>query len=145
MTTTLRSSLTYRDLAAWTAEKLREMSWDNALIDHGPPSDDRLVLSPNAIAFLTVGGGAGLDIETAYDRPFISTYVVGPQDEYDTAEALAIAIDTIYCRVTVPTLIGAARVTNIQRSGGRPTLFQQDTANRYHFTCSYIVSSTSGL
>lgn len=111
------------------------------------PSGDLVVqkLSPQRIIFATVGGGAGLTLEQLFDRPFITIRTVGRQGSYDDAEALAWAVDTALLQFVSNGVIGSAPITYLTRTGGAPTLLLKDSADRYHFTCSYIAETPSNL
>lgn len=120
------------------------------VMDPGPATDENLQkVNNDAIVFLTVGAGAGLHLDNLFDRPFITVEVVGPQNDYDGAESLALALDLALLAFEVPFSWGvandASRSLSVTRTGGRPTLGVKDTADRYHFTCSYITEAVSGL
>lgn len=112
----------------------------------GPANDtDLQQITPQTIVFLTLGGGVGLTLEGLYDRPFVAVHIVGPQEDYNTAETVANLIDVALNRVTTNTPVGNSRTLYFTRSGGKPTLLMRDSAFRYHFTCSYIALTPSGL
>lgn len=107
------------------------------------PAADQIVqkAGPNALVFLTVGGGSAQGTEGLFDKPFIAVRAIGKQMDYDSAECLASDVDAILLSVSGNSLVGNANVLYVVRSGGGPLLLQQDAANRYHFSCSYIVET----
>jgi hypothetical protein len=115
------------------------------LINPGPflPPLDKL--SPQAMVFATVGNGSGLELEQTYDGVFIVARVLGPQNDFPTAERLAMDIDTMLLRLNSPAMLGTTRVLSVQRTGGRPQLVDYDDSNRYHFQTTYIARAKSGL
>lgn len=120
------------------------------VINPGPPTvNDLLKLAVDRIVFLSVGGGAGLTTEDVFDRPFIGARTVGNQDDYTDAEKLAWDLDTMLLSLNgaAPNArrMGTSRVLYVARAGGAPVLLEKDTAQRYHFTCTYIVETSSGL
>lgn len=115
------------------------------LINPGPANvADLLDLSADSIIFLNVGGGVGLTTEGILDRPFIAVRVIGPQQDYDAAESLANLVDIIFLRAAM-TSAGDSKLLYLDRSGGKPALLTKDSALRYHFTCSYVALTPSGL
>lgn len=111
------------------------------------PSDNLLLqkLTPNAMAFLTLGDGRGFTTELLFDQPFIRVRAIGAGNDFENAETLAYDIDTVLCSVDGNTQIGSVLALYVTRAGGAPALLQQDTADRYHFTCTYITETESGL
>lgn len=94
--------------------------------------------SPNAMVFLTLGNGAGLAKEGVFERPFIVARVIGPQNDFAAAEALAYDVDNILNAVDTNTLVGEALTLYITRTAGSPQLVDFDAANRYHYQTTYI-------
>lgn len=116
------------------------------LLDPGPPSMPSLLrLAPGRMVFLTLGGGAGLTTELLYDRIFISARVIGRQNDFADAEQLAAQLDKMFLQVDSPRKIGTARALYITRTGGAPSLLEKDASDRYHFSCSYITETKTGL
>jgi hypothetical protein len=111
----------------------------------GPYDVNSEQLSPDAMLFLSIGGGPGLHGEAKLDRSLITVRSIGPQSDYDGAEAQAFGLDAIFLAVERNTVIGTATVLYINRAGGRPELLLHDASGRYHFTCSYVTEATSGL
>src|SRR4051794_38331545 len=77
-------------------------------------------LSPDAMMFLSLGGGPGLHGEVRLDRSLITARTIGPQNDYDTGEDMAFTLDAVLLAVDRPATIGAARVLYINRTGGAP-------------------------
>jgi hypothetical protein len=136
----------FADISAFVTEQLSPKYSPMPVLDPGPSSDARLLkLSPNAIIFLSLGDGRGFDTEQLFDQPFIRTRVVGPQNDYVTAEQLAADVDAALCSVVGNTMVGSALTRFINRAGGAPSLLVRDTAERYHFTCTYITATATGF
>lgn len=116
------------------------------LLDPGPGNDIVMQkLSPVAMVFLTLGDGQGFTTELLYDKPFIRVRAVGPINSYAGGEELAYDVDNVLCATDHNTKVGSALALYITRAGGAPVLLQQDTGLRYHFTCTYITETVSGL
>ena len=112
------------------------------IVSPGPSTEAALQkLSPQAMVFATVGGGAGLTSEQNFDRPFITVRTIGKQGDYDSAEALAFAIDAAFLALDHNGLVGTAKVLYVTRTGGAPSLIDHDSADRYHFQCTYIAET----
>lgn len=107
----------------------------------GPPSLPKLQksVSPGPIVFLTVGNGLGLSKEGLYDQPFIVVRVLGPQNDYTTAETTAYDLDNLLLPVE-NRLVGTARTLYITRNAP-PQLVDCDEADRYHFQTTYITET----
>lgn len=101
--------------------------------------------TPNAMIYLAVGSGAGLSKEQVFDRPFITVRTIGLQGDFDSAEQLAEHVDAGFLLLGSNGIVGSTTVLYVTRSGGKPTLLLKDTADRYHFTCSYITETPTGL
>ena len=115
-------------------------------ITYGPSSDQNMQkLSPGPMIFMTIGGGAGLETEQLFDKPFITTRVVSEQGDYEGGEKMAADLDTIFLKVCGNAKVGNAKVLYITRTGGAPMLLEKDSGDRYHFTGSYIVNTQTGL
>lgn len=116
------------------------------LMDSGPASDAMLQKrSPHGLVFVTVGAGGGLTSEGYFDRPFIIVRSIGKQNDPDGAERQALDIDIAFLSVDSNRQIGNAKVLYITRAGGRPSLLEQDNAERYHWQCTYITETPTGL
>jgi hypothetical protein len=136
----------YSDVAEFLAAGLRSSYDPLPAFSPGPASSTKQQkTSSGRLIFVTVGGGAGLTTELLFDRPFISIRVCGNQNDYADAETLAKAVDFLLLGVDTNSLIGAAEVLYVTRTGGGPSLLEQDSADRYHFSCSYISETQTGL
>jgi hypothetical protein len=112
----------------------------------GPPTDALLQKKwPNGLVFVTVGDGIGLEAEESIDNPFIRVRAIGAQNDPDGAERLAMDIDIGLNRVAGNQIVGTALVYSIRRTGGRPSLLEQDSANRYHWVSTYLAKTPSGI
>ncbi|MGE5612681.1 MAG: hypothetical protein ACM3UO_00200 [Bacillota bacterium] len=116
------------------------------LFKPGPVSAQQLQkLDRGPIVFLQVGGGPGLAVEQILDNVFTSIRAIGPQDDYEFAETLALDIDSLMLAITSNGMIGSTNVTCVTRSGGRPALMDFDDAERYHFQATYVIQAQTGL
>ena len=141
----------YSDLEAFVTAGLTAKGYGTdghpamPLLNPGPWAMTQLYeLTPNAMVFLQLGNGAGLTLEHAFDRPFITVRAIGPQNDFATAETLAYDLDNLLLAVGSNAQVGTARVLYITRSGGGPALIDLDTANRYHFQTTYITETPTG-
>lgn len=138
----LTSTLRYENLknfftAAYAAAELK------VLVSQGPDSDEDLMqLGVDRMLFIMIGGGPGLVNDGMSDRVTIRLRWVGPQGDYNTAESTAMTDDLLLITATE---IDGVRIDYTTRQGGRPTLLQRDSGDRYHFSCSYITETASGL
>lgn len=108
------------------------------LISSGPAADlSRLRKSPQSIVFLTMGGGPGFSTEQLFDRVNVGARCVGPQGNEEAARQLAADVDSIMTSVVSNKVIGGSLVLWINRALGQPSLLIRDSAERYHFTCTY--------
>lgn len=141
----------YADIEAFVTAGYEALEYDQSdpsfpVIDPGPPTNtENLKLSSDRIVFLGLGGGPGLASEELTDRIFISAHVIGQQNDYADAENLAWQLDTMLLQVCSNSVIGNATALYITRTGGSPTLLEKDAAERFHFTCSYLVETGTGL
>lgn len=130
----------YSDLQAFVTEGLNSKGYTGAnfpLLDPGPVTMKRLQMkTPGSMLFLTVGNGIGLSVEALFDLPFVVVRVIGAQNDYDGAEALAYDVDDLL--LSANGLMGTAHVLYVTRTGGAPQLIDFDDAERYHFQTTYI-------
>lgn len=116
------------------------------VINPGPPTVPELAkLATDRIIFLSLGSGPGLTSELLFDRIFITARVIGRQDDYTDAETLAWDLDGMFTKIDSNAIVGTARVLYVTRTGGAPVLLEKDSASRYHFTCTYLTETESGL
>ena len=116
------------------------------IIDPGPgPDRDALDLSPASLLLLTIGPGAGLSTEGAFDRPSVQVRAIGEQSDYASAEKLAFDVDTGFVLLDHSQSVGGRWFLSMVRSGGGPALLLKDDADRYHFTCNYIYETEARL
>jgi hypothetical protein len=134
----------YADVEALATDEFSNRLKYNPMPAFSPgPATDALIqkLGPGRLIFLTVGGGSSQTTEGLFDQPFITARVIGKQFDYEDAETMAWDLDGIFMRIGGNRMVGAAFTLRIARSGGVPQLLECDTANRYHFTCSYITET----
>jgi hypothetical protein len=111
----------------------------------GPTTNAQIQkIGPQSLVLLSVGSGSGLTTEGSFDRPFIEARCVGKQNDFEGAEFLAKAVDRLLLDVGSPMTLGSTYTLYITRTGGGPQLAEYDTANRYHFACSYIAEAETG-
>lgn len=132
----------YSDIQTFVAEGLAAKGYSGSqmpLFDPGPFTIARLQnKTPGSMVFLVVGNGLGLAMEGILDRPFVVVRVLGPQNDYDSAERLAYDVDDVLLSVGGNTLVGTAKTLFITRTGGSPQLVDFDPGDRYHFQQTYI-------
>ena len=143
--------LTEADVEAIVTSQLTSFGYGTAGNDPmpafspGPGGDlSAQLVSPDAVVFLTVGGGPGFASEQRFDRTFITVRVAGPQTDYDAARKLAMAVDRALTSFDSSGMIGQTYTLYITRTGGSPQLLSKDTAERYHFTASYVAEPETG-
>lgn len=142
----------YSDVEEFVSTGLRARGYGSddgppmPLLDPGPGADLQLQKrSPNAIVFLTIGDGRGFTTEQLYDQVFIREHVVSRQGDFAGGELLARDVDRILCAVDGNAMVGAARALYITRAGGSPALLTRGVDDRYHFTCTHITETESGI
>lgn len=88
---------------------------------------------------LTPAPGPGLTLEGAYDRVVWSVLSVGDQGDYTGAEKLAKDVDNL---LDIPdsSPVDGQYILYSVRAGGRPALTAWDSAERYQFSCSYVIA-----
>ncbi len=108
----------------------------------GPGSDpDAIDVSPGRLVLLSIGSGAGLSVEYAFDRPGIQLRTAGLQGDYSDAETFAYDCDRGFLMIDHSQYVDGVWTTSIVRSGGGPALLEKDSAGRFHFTCNYIAEA----
>lgn len=111
-------------------------------IHPGPYDPDQ----PGEFIICTGYGGPGEDVEGVIDNVSWQIRVVGPQNDYDTSEDLAIQIDKFFLSWQSDYMFeGGPWLAGIQRSGGAPAPLVRDDADRTHFICNYIFSHALAL
>lgn len=116
------------------------------LIEPGPASEASMQKrSPQAIVFVRLSSGGGLTVEQLYDEIVLDINIIGPQRSYKLAEKLANDVDYVLLQAVGNTQVGETEVLYINRIGGRPALDDFDSADRYHFTGSYVTEAVSDL
>lgn len=137
--------LEYADIRDYLLPLVDDPANRKIVFNPGPATNQMLQkLSPQAIVFISIGGGAGLTTEQMFDRPFIGIRVVGRQNDYDGAEELANVIDLSLLKRDTSGMVGSTYTLYITRTGGRPQVVEYDVANRYHFSCTYIAEAATG-
>lgn len=116
-----------------------------ARLTKAPAADPAVMKTPGLIAFVSVGGGAGLTREMTFDRPFITLRIVGPPQNFDVAESFAMTLDAALLRRRGSEFVNKHWTLYTTRSGGRPALMMKDNGERYHFTASYVTEVESGF
>jgi hypothetical protein len=145
----------YSDIESHVTSQLALVRDDSGLLRYyptpmtspGPATDEGMQkINSERLIFLSVGGGAGREVEGLFAKPFINVRSIGKQFSYEDSEQLAIDIDAAFMAIDSNGFIGNAPVLYVAHSGGEPMFLSMDAANRYHFTCSYIVETqTEGV
>ena len=138
-------ALTLADAITYSTAWLASLEYDPLpVVDGGPADSITLKLSDDRLVLLTLGSGAGLDSEYMFDRPALQVYAVGAQGDQNDAEKLALDLDRGWL-AAVRQFVGNTWVLSTVRAGGRPAKLLLDSADRSHYTCSYIIESEAGL
>lgn len=153
--------LLFADLKAWLNALITAPGTDYpappsgtgtaTMIQPGPATDaDLQVTNPGPVIFLTIGAGPGLTNDGALDNVFIEANVIGDQGDpvigYSSAEAVALWLDRqLLAFAGTGSTINGKLITDIDRVGGRPALAGRDAGRRYHFQCSYLAGTDSGI
>lgn len=111
----------------------------------GPPTYEGTADTINRAVVVTVGGGPGLILESIIDRVVVSVDCAGDQNDYDSAEALAMLVDRQILAIASAKTIDGIRVYGATRAGGRPTPVSVDDGDRWHLSCSYVWQVQSGV
>lgn len=130
----------YSIVEAWTEAVLAQGNFVGWTIKPGP----ELPLNPDQSIVISRYGGPGIDADGALDGKSWQFRVIGKQDDYESAEVVADAID-IAALSHFSSQVGGVWVTEISRVGGAPTALMTDEAQRTHFICSYIITTELAL
>lgn len=128
----------FNQIKAFTEAALTAAGIVGVQVRPGPTIPD----IPGPFVVWTPYGGPGLEVDGVFDARSWQFRAVGKQNNYDSAEEVAIALDLALIahqssRVGGPT---GPWVPSIQRVGGAPAALVLDNADRTHFVCSYIAS-----
>jgi hypothetical protein len=124
----------FSQVKAFTLEVLAA-DYPDVRVHPGPNIPD----IPNRFVVWTPYGGPGLEVDGVFDARSWQFRAVGKQNNYDSAEEVAIALDLALI-AHQSGKIGDVWVPSIQRVGGAPAALVLDNADRTHFVCSYIAS-----
>lgn len=101
---------------------------------------------PGEFLLITPTGGPGLQTDGYTDVHSFQVRAVGDQNDYDSAERLAVLADLNLLRLGMNSQEAFDTwVVSISRSGGSPTVLMRDEAERHHFVASYLVEVDSTL
>lgn len=114
---------------------LDAVNLQKVLVFPGPELPD----IPDNCVVLTRYGGPGLDADGAIDDVSWQVRSIGRQNDYDSAETIADAIDIAFIS-HYSRHVGGVWVPRIRRVGGAPAPLMVDSGDRTHFVCSYVVS-----
>lgn len=92
-----------------------------------------------AMLVVTVLPGAGWQLEGATEIPSIQVRTIGPQADPAAARVLADQVDSHLVYATYPQEWGTRRIITVGRTGGGPAPDRVDSAERSHYTCTYLV------
>jgi hypothetical protein len=134
---------------AWCLAQARDRSYPSyARIrwDHGPdPAGVVSGRNPGAGFILTREGSALLEAEGLINSPMWQVRTIGAQNDAPGAEALAFRADKQLLSVASPQMVGGTLVHSIIWAGGGPSVLEVDGGRRWHWVCTYVVKSESGL
>lgn len=127
---------TYGRAKAFVRAILDEAGYTKTAIYPGPVLPD----IPGSFVVLTPYGGPGLELgEGVLDGRSWQARCVGEQNDYESAEGIANAIDIRF--ISLPSSkVEGVWVTEIRRVGGAPSPLMTDDADRTHFVGSYTAS-----
>lgn len=111
----------------------------------GPPSAKQAADTVGPTVVLTAYAGPGLALEGQVDRVGWGVDVAGDQGDYDGCEELARQIDRGFVVIEWSVEIGGVLVHGVSRAGGRPQVTGRDDRERWHASCSYVVTVQSGV
>jgi hypothetical protein len=133
--------LLFSDIEAYLTGYLTSVGYDSLpVFDPGPGIDlDAQDVNPDRLVLLSLSSGAGFDVEMIFDRPVVAIRTIGLQMDYADAEKLAYDCDKGMTAIDHSQFVNGKWVLAITRVGGGPALLLKDNADRYHFTCNYIV------
>lgn len=144
--------LAYSDVTAFVTAALTALGYGDPtdpespempLLDPGPPTLAKAQkMSPHSMVILTVGNGAGLTTESLFDQVFITARVIGPQNDYASAEQLTRDLDGTFLAFpgSGPAMMGMTHVLYVTRPAA-PQLVDQDANDRYHFQTTYLAEA----
>lgn len=134
----------YQTVIDWLAAGV---GLDNVTVEYnpGPPSYEGVADTVGRACVVTVGGGPGLEIEQAFDRVTVDLDVAGDQNDPQSAEDLALALDRRILLLDHTQTVGGVRVLCATRAGGRPTPVGVDDGDRWHLACGYVWRVGSGV
>lgn len=139
--------LTFSDVKSYLTAGLTALGKYPTLpvISPGVNTDDvKQKITPQRLIFASVSDGSGFNTELLFDNVFLNVRTIGMQRSYDDGETLSNDVDKILT-VSGNTMFGTTGVLFVVRTGGRPTLLQRDSADRYHFQCTYVANAQTGL
>ena len=131
---------TYSQVKAEVQSILNEAGMDDWSVYPGPD----LPAIPSKFVVCSPYGGPGTDLDGAIDQRSWQFRVVGGQNDFESAEAAADAIDIAFLSHYARKVQGTW-VPQIQRAGGAPAVLLVDDAERTHFVCSYIIDVALAL
>lgn len=100
---------------------------------------------PGRIVMVNPATGPGLSTEWVTDVRGFDVTVIGEQEDYDSAEELALWVDRTILGAGGSRQMGDEWVVDVNRFGSAPYNTEVDDADRYHFVCSYLFEVQSGL
>lgn len=125
----------FSQMKAWLKQVLDGTPFSEFTVEPGPMLAD----TPGPYVLATLYGGPGEDVDGAMDDVSWQIRVVGPQNDYETAEDAAEMIDLAMLGHHSSHIAGVW-VSGIRRVGGAPAPLMRDEAERTHFVCSYVAS-----
>lgn len=115
--------------------------------DPGPYTGESVLKhAPGKMVIVQRSGGGLMTTEKLIDSPVWVVYVIGDQGEpVQAVEARAMNLDAGLQAVDSSQDVQGTWTLSINRVGGGPELVNLDTAERLHFTCSYVAQAESGI
>jgi hypothetical protein len=99
---------------------------------------------PEDFFVVSLQGGISTSLEGMSDTPGFQIRAIGRQNDYESAELLAQALDIWIMSATMVD-IGATRVHCFMRTGGAPDPDPPDNGDRTHFVCNYLARCASAF
>lgn len=100
---------------------------------------------PKRLVVCTQISSPGLETDGLIDIVGWQVRSIGEQNNYQSAEDLALAIDAGIQGLGNSQDVQGLRLVTAYRSGGPPTPLMVDDAQRHHFVCSYLFGVYSAV
>lgn len=121
-------------------EPMLQADFPKAVVYPGPAMPE----NPSMAVILTPFGGGAQEVDGLIDAVNWQVRAVGYQNNFESAEDLAWAVDTVLIGLRSGQH-GGVHVVSFPRLGGPPSVLMVDNADRHHFVCSYMPTVESAL